>query len=237
MRKYIYHCGRIILGIVFKSRINEFVQNVSEYGLGRSIIFYYYRFLTKLYNRKHNLFTDGISINKIKNSPPNKNHLMGTTSVVVPLIRKIFNGLQINTSDVLIDFGSSQGRALLIASEYNFKKIIGIEFLPDLCIIAKNNFNKYENSTGKKLNIKLIEDDVLNYHYNGDENVFYFYNPFDEYIMEKVLKSINISLKKHLRKVKLIYISPMCHKLILKYGFKNISKIDLITKTCYLYTN
>ncbi|HEV3039978.1 MAG TPA: hypothetical protein VHA33_19590 [Candidatus Angelobacter sp.] len=38
-----------------------------------------------------------------------------------------------------IDLGSGKGRALLMASKYPFRKIIGVEFMPDLNKYAKQN--------------------------------------------------------------------------------------------------
>ena len=41
-----------------------------------------------------------------------------------------------------IDFGAGMGRALLIASDYPFRSIIGVELLPSLADIAEQNLRK-----------------------------------------------------------------------------------------------
>ena len=47
--------------------------------------------------------------------------------------RKVLASLQIAFHDyTFIDFGSGKGRALLLASEFPFKRIIGLEFSPEL---------------------------------------------------------------------------------------------------------
>ena len=62
----------------------------------------------------------------------------------------IFEKLPVRFEDfVFIDFGSGKGRALLLASEYPFKKIIGIEFSPQLNAIAKRNIALYASGTQK----------------------------------------------------------------------------------------
>jgi hypothetical protein len=42
-----------------------------------------------------------------------------------------------------IDLGSGKGRALLMASAYPFKRIIGVEFMPELHRVAQENIRKY----------------------------------------------------------------------------------------------
>jgi hypothetical protein len=44
-----------------------------------------------------------------------------------------------------VDFGSGKGAALLHASNYPFKKIIGVEFAKELHLIALANFKTYRN--------------------------------------------------------------------------------------------
>ena len=42
-----------------------------------------------------------------------------------------------------VDMGSGKGRALLVASEFAFAKIVGIELSPQLHRIAQNNVKRY----------------------------------------------------------------------------------------------
>ncbi|MBZ5489392.1 MAG: class I SAM-dependent methyltransferase [Acidobacteriia bacterium] len=42
-----------------------------------------------------------------------------------------------------IDLGSGKGRALLMAAQYGFKRIIGVEFMPELHRVAQENIRKY----------------------------------------------------------------------------------------------
>jgi hypothetical protein len=48
-----------------------------------------------------------------------------------------------------IDFGSGKGRTLLMASEYPFRQIIGLEFSPELHRIAESNITRYFSPTQK----------------------------------------------------------------------------------------
>ena len=48
-----------------------------------------------------------------------------------------------------VDFGSGKGRALLLASEYPFKRIIGLEFSRELHDAACANVSRYRSATQK----------------------------------------------------------------------------------------
>ena len=95
-----------------------------------------------------------------------------------------------------------------MASQYPFAKIIGIEFDPRLAEIARNNINRYCMVTHRKIAVELVCGDILNYEIKGDENVWFLYNPFDEFVMDQFLRKLQKSLARHPRKIWLIYHVP-----------------------------
>ena len=64
---------------------------------------------------------------------------------------------------LFIDFGSGKGRALLLASELPFKKIVGIEFSPPLHEIARANWRNYLSATQRCKAVELLCLDVVEY--------------------------------------------------------------------------
>jgi SAM-dependent methyltransferase len=114
----------------------------------------------------------------------------------------------IHENYVFIDFGSGKGRALLLASKFPFKKIIGIEASPKLCKIARENILRYK-STGMQCNdISCLCLDARDFKIINENTIFYLYNPFDKHVMGKVLSNIENSLKKYPRTIFLIYTNP-----------------------------
>lgn len=118
--------------------------------------------------------------------------------------KRLMNILRLPGGCVFVDMGSGMGRVLLMASEYNFKRIVGVEISSRLCIIARNNVVIFEKKLRRTSNIEVVNADVLQYNIRNDENVFYFYRPFDNFIMEKIIEQILKSLKNNPRKVWLI---------------------------------
>ena len=54
-------------------------------------------------------------------------------------IKKILKTQIFPSKSVFVNIGSGKGRNLLIASQFNFKRVVGIEFSKEFCEIAKKN--------------------------------------------------------------------------------------------------
>ncbi|MCK0108690.1 methyltransferase domain-containing protein [Flavobacteriaceae bacterium S0825] len=127
---------------------------------------------------------------------------------VLPL-KTLFKKLNLKEDQVFIDIGSGKGRVLLLASELGFKEVRGIEFSSTLCSISEKNIKKYKKKVNTKSNFEIINLDASQYQYKDNETVFFMYNPFDEFILEKVLKNITVSIENNKREVLIIYVNPV----------------------------
>ncbi len=128
----------------------------------------------------------------------------------VLLLRKLFRLLDpvMPESRVLVDFGCGKGRVLLIASEFGFRKIRGVEFARELCEVAKKNCAAVASGTRDQLEWQITEMDAAKYAVRPDETVFFMYNPFDETVMEGVLDNVSASLRDRPRRALVIYYNP-----------------------------
>ncbi len=136
------------------------------------------------------------------------------------ILEKGFDYLRsINENKNITDLGCGKGRAMVVAAYYGFTNITGIDFAKALCVLAKKNAqNKLPLFPLAKFNI--ICDDVVNYKIQKDQTVFFFFNPFDEVIMLKVIKIILASLKEKERKIYIMYANPVHKEIFLSAGFE-----------------
>jgi SAM-dependent methyltransferase len=140
--------------------------------------------------------------------------------------RLLIKGLKLPEESVFVDMGSGKGRVLLMASMNNFKRATGVEISSRLCEIARNNTIKFEKKLKRHLQIEVVNEDVLQYGIKNDENVFYFYKPFDNFVMETILERIKKSLSESPRKAWLIinnYI-PFIALIENRYKFRTVKK-------------
>ena len=129
---------------------------------------------------------------------------------------------------VYIDYGSGKGRTLLLASDFPFAEIIGIEFSRELCSVAKNNILRYR-SKGQKCNkIRSECVDAEDYRLTSKYSVCFFYNPFTEPVLHKVLCNIKASLNEMQGRVVVVYLNPIHAKVFDECGlFDNKTIINL----------
>lgn len=105
-----------------------------------------------------------------------------------------------------VDFGSGKGRVLLVAAEYPFRRVIGVEFSNDLCNMARKNVERYtENSEGSGA-IEIRCQDARELDIPDDGSLFYLYEPFAEAVAEQVLDNIEASVARFPREVVLCFV-------------------------------
>jgi len=142
------------------------------------------------------------------------------------LLESLFGYLQsINANYHILDLGCGKGRVLAVASWYGFKKITGIEFSDELCAIARKNITPVQLRFPEKI-LNVIHANAADYEIEGDTNVFFFFNPFDETVMLKVVKNILASLKKNPREAYVVYINPVHKEIFMSAGFEQIHHVE-----------
>jgi 2-polyprenyl-3-methyl-5-hydroxy-6-metoxy-1,4-benzoquinol methylase len=171
--------------------------------------------------RKYNIDTIELNrLNKLTIHGDNLIHASIYQGANYFLIEKAFGYLRsMNANHSIVDFGSGKGRVLVVAAHYGFRNITGIDFAKALCISAEQNINQIQ-SLYPSTQFTVICDDVINYKIKGDENVFFFFNPFDEVVMLQVIKKILKSLKEKSRQIFIVYINPLHKESFLSAGFE-----------------
>ena len=149
-------------------------------------------------------------------------------------LHKGFNAIKDEIKDMsLVDFGCGLGRTLIFASLYPFRKVIGVEASENLCEGAKQNIKGFCDRTKlDSFKWDIVNEDARKYAIPADSAVFYFYDPFDETIMEPVIKNIVSSAKQHPRILYAIYLAPTQRDLFYKYGFSDAYEFSKIGETC-----
>src|ERR1035438_8549148 len=108
-----------------------------------------------------------------------------------------------------IDLGSGKGRTLLMASDYPFRRIVGVELLPSLHQIAQQNLRQYKNESQKCFAIESICADATAFSFPDQPLVIYLFNPFPESGMRQVFANLEQSLRIHPRPVYVLYHNPL----------------------------
>src|SRR6266576_1773658 len=113
-----------------------------------------------------------------------------------------------------IDLGSGKGRALLMASEYPFRKIIGVELLSELHRVASENLRKYASEKQRCSNLEAQYGDASEFNFPRDPIVLYLFNPLPEASLEAVVQNLERSLRQYPRKVFVLYHNPLLEQVL-----------------------
>ena len=108
-----------------------------------------------------------------------------------------------------VDLGSGKGRTLLMASDYPFRRIVGVELLPSLHQIAQENLRLYKSAAQKCFALQSICGDATDFPLPADPLVIFLFNPFPESGMRKVIANLGQSLREHPRPVYVLYHNPL----------------------------
>jgi len=108
-----------------------------------------------------------------------------------------------------IDLGSGKGRTLLLASDYPFRRIIGVELLPALHQIAQENLQKYSSETQKCFALESICADATAFPFPVEPTVLYLFNPFPESGLKRTLENLEQSLRQNPRPLYVLYHNPL----------------------------
>jgi Methyltransferase domain len=136
-------------------------------------------------------------------------------------LRRMLGPGDVGAQDVFVDYGSGKGRVLLIAGQYPFKKIIGVEISEELNAIARANIERRRHQLGCK-DIELVTRDAADYELPDDVTMAYFFNPFHRNTFTAVMDRICNSLTDHPRYFRIIYCTPVLHDCVVERGFSVI---------------
>ncbi|MGA8763615.1 MAG: class I SAM-dependent methyltransferase [Candidatus Sulfotelmatobacter sp.] len=110
---------------------------------------------------------------------------------------------------IFIDLGSGKGRTLLMASDYPFRSIVGVELLPGLHRIAQENLGKYHSTSQKCFALQSLCADAATFRFPPEPAVVYLFNPFPEADLRRVLAHLEQSLRSFPRAVYVLYHNPL----------------------------
>ena len=126
------------------------------------------------------------------------------------LFHEILASLQVDLREfTFIDVGSGKGRVLLMAADYPFRRILGLELLPELNRVAQENLRKYQSAAQQCFNIESVCADARTFVIPPEPIVLYLFNPLPESGLLQLLNNLEHSLKECPRKVYVLYHNPL----------------------------
>ena len=134
---------------------------------------------------------------------------VGYEPTPVEIFKEMLGGLELRHEDfVFVDFGSGKGRTLLLAAQYPFQRVVGVEFSRELHEIAETNIRQLAPSLACQ-SVESVCTDAVRFLIPCQPALFYLFNPFKESVLTELLQNIGESLSSHPRPMFLLFYAPV----------------------------
>jgi SAM-dependent methyltransferase len=114
-----------------------------------------------------------------------------------------------------VDLGCGKGRALLVAAQFPFARIHGVELSPELCDVARAN-------TAADNRIAIEQDDAVTVTYSDAPLVVYLYHPFLAPMLRRVLANLERQRRESPHSTYLLYANCRYEKTMARFQFLRI---------------
>jgi predicted RNA methylase len=108
-----------------------------------------------------------------------------------------------------VDLGCGKGLALLVASAFPFRKIVGVELSPVLSAIAQTNIRTYLERGSVCQNVEALLGDAREFRVPEEPLILFMYNPFNGKSMSELVEKLIESRIAHPRNIYVIYVAAV----------------------------
>jgi cyclopropane fatty-acyl-phospholipid synthase-like methyltransferase len=113
----------------------------------------------------------------------------------------------VDADDVLLEAGCGKGRLVFIAARnYPFKRVIGLEFSPELVAIAQRNIDRNRRRLRCK-DVQLVIADAREWPIPDDVTVVTLYNSFTGEVFDRFIEQMLASVERRPRTIRLLYLN------------------------------
>jgi SAM-dependent methyltransferase len=109
-----------------------------------------------------------------------------------------------------VDVGAGKGRALLLAAETPFRKVIGVELNEMLVSIAERNAKLWSRAARPRAKIRVVREDAAKFRWPRSPLLVYLNNPFECELVERVAAKIAEAAASGPGLVDILYVNPAC---------------------------
>jgi SAM-dependent methyltransferase len=119
-----------------------------------------------------------------------------------------------------VDVGAGKGRAILLASELPFRKIIGVELNEELARLAQENAERWNQVARPRTptKIRMVHGDALEFRWPRTPLLVYMYNPFACSLVARLASKLAAAGRSGSNLVDVFYVNPTCTETLTSQG-------------------
>jgi len=106
-----------------------------------------------------------------------------------------------------VDVGAGMGRAMLLAAELPFRRVVGVELNPALVRIARKNLTEWRRSGRARAPVRMVARDAVEFAFPAGPCMAFLFNPFGAAVMRRFLKAAGRGLADRPGELDLLYVN------------------------------
>jgi SAM-dependent methyltransferase len=106
-----------------------------------------------------------------------------------------------------VDLGAGMGRAMLLAAEFPFREVVGVELNPTLARIGKKNLALWRAAGRAKAPMRMICRNAADFELPTGPCVVFLFNPFGAPVMKRLLASWSRSILAREGQLDILYVN------------------------------
>lgn len=106
-----------------------------------------------------------------------------------------------------VDVGAGMGRAVLLAAEYPFRAVIGIEIHASLARIARQNMALWRTGNRARAPMRMVCRDATEFRLPQGPCVAFLFNPFGAPVLRRLLRAWSDRLAENAGQVDILYVN------------------------------
>jgi hypothetical protein len=130
---------------------------------------------------------------------------VGYAGVQPSIVRQLLNKIPDIGDYAFFDLGCGKGRALVVASEYPLRRVVGIEISPDLAAVARRNAEIIRTKCPERTAVEVVEGNAADVSGVGGKVILFLYNPFGVELMRQLQTSVEAGLTGPIEHLYVVY--------------------------------
>lgn len=126
------------------------------------------------------------------------------------IVRKAIRLLQDHERYVFVDLGCGKGRPLLVASDFPFRRIVGIDISPSLATCAERNANLFGERYPDRTKIEIVCSDIQQFEIDAPHIVAFIYHSVPRPVLQRLVHTLEAALRSTAQHIVFIYYNPVC---------------------------
>jgi predicted RNA methylase len=106
-----------------------------------------------------------------------------------------------------LDIGAGMGRAVLLAAEMPFRRVIGVESQPALVRIARRNLTAWRKAGRSVAPMRIAEADVVEFDWPIGPAVVFLFNPFGAVVMRRFVRALARAYRDRAGQLDVLYVN------------------------------